>query len=501
MRETLGAPWSDGGHQGRPRRAVRDRLLPRGADRGRRHRLVRSPEGPVVALTGLSVVSSPLLREPHGLDWWDDDRLVVANRAGGVIVLRLAGSEPRSLRRRGVAGRDRCAGLSPRAIGANRHEVLVCDDWRSQVARYELDARGTLTDGRPILGRWLDLPDGIASSSDGRWLAVSNHNTHSVLVFDRDRAQDDGDPAAILRGVTTRMGSASRPTTAGCSSRTPARLACTCSRPSNGWTGAAYPVATIDVMDEPTFLRGTSQPGPRAGRRGSTSTSRRRSCSSRARSVRSRLRRRGGARAAERVGIEATRCCATSSRRWPPRERNARQPQAREPSSRRSSPRRRGASQPRRGCLYAMLGRTPSIDRRRATRSPIRKVEHGAGETMPTTLVLGHPCDCARATGLDRPPRYDLAVAELDEVVGHIHHRRSWVATIASIASYGRDRSRVITICAGSSRADRSARPRAGGRLVGQRAGDRDALLLAAGQLVAAGGGPARPRPTRSSIS
>ena len=30
---------------------------------------------------------------------------------------------------------------------------------------------------------------------------------------------------------------------------------------ANGWTGAAYPVATIDVMDEPTLPPRTSQPG------------------------------------------------------------------------------------------------------------------------------------------------------------------------------------------------------------------------------------------------
>ena len=208
------------------------------------------------------MVSSPLLREPHGLDWWDDDRLVVANRAGGVIVLRLAGSElVPSGGEESPGGIDAPGSVAVRAIGANRHEVLVCDNWRSQVARYELDARGTLTDGRPILGRWLDLPDGIASSSDGRWLAVSNHNTHSVLVFDRDRAQDDGDPAAILRGVDYPHGlrfAADDRRLLVADAGAPRVHVFAAS--ANGWTGAAYPVATIDVMDEPTFLRGRRNP-------------------------------------------------------------------------------------------------------------------------------------------------------------------------------------------------------------------------------------------------
>jgi Lipoprotein LpqB beta-propeller domain len=224
--------------------------------------LTRSPEGPSVAVTRLELLSSPLLREPHGVDWRDDETLVVANRGGAVAVLRLAGSELAPVGGEAPPGGvDAPGSIVVRRLEGNRHEVLVCDNWRSEVARYELDANGTLTGGWPLLGRWLDLPDGIASSDDGRWLAVSNHNTHSVLVFDREAAEQDVDPAAVLRGVDYPHGlrfaaNDSRLLVADAGSpRVHVFVA-----PADGWTGPAYPAATIDVMDEPTFLRGRRNP-------------------------------------------------------------------------------------------------------------------------------------------------------------------------------------------------------------------------------------------------
>jgi hypothetical protein len=141
--------------------------------------------------------------------------------------------------------------------------VLVCGNWSNVVTRFELDASGRLAGGVPALRRWLDLPDGIAASRDGRWLAVSNHNTHSVLVFDRESASDDGDPVAVLRGVDYPHGlrfTADARLLVVADAGTP--YAHVYVAPPDGWTtvGAAYPTATVEVVDGPTFVRGRHNP-------------------------------------------------------------------------------------------------------------------------------------------------------------------------------------------------------------------------------------------------
>ncbi len=53
-----------------------------------------------------------------------------------------------------------------------------------------------------LIRKWLYLPDGCASR-DGRWIAVSNHNTHGVLLYDRSVSlNEDSSPVGVLRGVS-----------------------------------------------------------------------------------------------------------------------------------------------------------------------------------------------------------------------------------------------------------------------------------------------------------
>ena len=51
--------------------------------------ITRTAAGPEVAVTAVEHVESPAFQDPHGVDFVDEDVLVVANRGGGVAVLRL----------------------------------------------------------------------------------------------------------------------------------------------------------------------------------------------------------------------------------------------------------------------------------------------------------------------------------------------------------------------------------------------------------------------------
>lgn len=206
---------------------------------------------------------SPRIEDPHGLDFVDDDLLVVANRSGVLELLRLpplgteeAVSIGSIVCERGAAGS--VAVLGPQ--GAGERDVLAVHSWSNALTRYRV-AESSISGGEVVAQRWLDLPDGIAASADGRWLAVSNHNTHDVLVFDAATLTPDADPVAFLRGMAyphgLRFASADRVVVVADAGSPYVDVF---ARPGESWSGAAYPSVSFRVMDEQTFVRGHHTP-------------------------------------------------------------------------------------------------------------------------------------------------------------------------------------------------------------------------------------------------
>jgi hypothetical protein len=219
-----------------------------------------------VVVTSLTEHRSPLLQEPHGLDFVDDDTLVVGNRAGGLVVFRLppVGVEG-ELTLVGALGKEaRLDGPGSVAVRATRfgsREVLVCNNWSNAITRHPLEADGVPSIGGVALRKWLDLPDGLAVSGDGEWLAVSNHNSHTVLIYACAHMHEDADPVGILRGVRYPHGIRFAP---GDRQLLVADAAApnvhVFSTSGGDWNGVRYPSASLRVMDDETFAAGRHNP-------------------------------------------------------------------------------------------------------------------------------------------------------------------------------------------------------------------------------------------------
>jgi len=137
----------------------------------------------------------------------------VANREGSVEVFGVpaAGAAPNgsATRRRTVPGSPSGRIVTPGSVAAvalddDTIELLVCNNYVNSVTRHVLDRRGDFAASadETLLQRGLDVPDGICFSPDRRWIAVSNHNTHSVLLYDRSRRLGpDSEPDGLLRNV------------------------------------------------------------------------------------------------------------------------------------------------------------------------------------------------------------------------------------------------------------------------------------------------------------
>jgi hypothetical protein len=225
-----------------------------------------SAAGPRVAVTRLDQFSSPLLREPHGLDFVDEETLVVGNRSGGIAVFRVpaGGATAAPLEPLGPVVEQASDGPGSVLVDSpdpGRREVLACNNWADTVTRHVLEPGWTLRAGEVVLHKWLDLPDGLALSHDGRWLATSNHNSHSVLVHDYPPRGADADPVAVLRGVLYPHGirfSADDSYLAVADAGSP--HVHVFASVGAGWRGAGYPAAILRVMDDETFARGRHNP-------------------------------------------------------------------------------------------------------------------------------------------------------------------------------------------------------------------------------------------------
>src|SRR5262249_48359890 len=98
---------------------------------------------------------------------------------------------------------------------------------------------------------------------DRRWIAVSNHATHSVLVYENSATSNpDAEPVGILRRVFYPHGlcfTSNGQHVLVADANAPHVHVYSCER--NDWRGVRNPTATVTIMDDETFGRGHIQPG------------------------------------------------------------------------------------------------------------------------------------------------------------------------------------------------------------------------------------------------
>ena len=218
-------------------------------------------------ISRLELLSSSPLGEPHGLDFLDDETVVVAGRRGGLGVFRLPAADGPAeawdatpvLVVDALNRLDAPGSVVARRVAADTHELLVCVNWAHEVRRHAL-AGGRLSPGEIAARRWLDVPDGVAVSGDGAWTAVSNHNTHSVFVYETSALGEAAEPVGVLRGATyphgLRFAAGDRRLLVADAGAPYVHVFAA----DEGWRGVGYPAASIRVMDDETFHRGRHNP-------------------------------------------------------------------------------------------------------------------------------------------------------------------------------------------------------------------------------------------------
>ena len=155
---------------------------------------------------------------------------------------------------------------SVRVLGGDRShaEILICNNAGDTVTRHVLDrsARYAPGDGRVLVQKWLDIPDGVGITRDRRWMAVSNHNSNNVFLYENpDALTPEADPHGVLRGLQCPHGvrfdaDGSHIFIADAG----APYVHVYARKGEGWHGVHSPITSFQVMDTDTFLRGRYNP-------------------------------------------------------------------------------------------------------------------------------------------------------------------------------------------------------------------------------------------------
>ena len=227
-----------------------------------------------VALTGGVELSSSALQWPHGVDFLDDDTVIVTSRGRDVAFFELppGNRDVRSLEVLPIARwpSDRTTlmnapgSVAVSHVGDDGCEVLICNNDGHTVTRHLLDcdAGRAVRHSEILLQKYLDIPDGVSVSPDRRWIAVSNHATHHVLLYQNSPALSaNAEPDGILRQASyphgLRFSADGRHLFVADAGAPYLHIY---AQDSDEWRGVRHPLATVRIMDDPMFERGRRNP-------------------------------------------------------------------------------------------------------------------------------------------------------------------------------------------------------------------------------------------------
>lgn len=261
---------------------------------GRTEDLQFSPDGRRLAIAGFStdsilildvafdaagagqvVLSAPLVLRsasfqlPHGMSWIDDETMIVANRRGEAPIIGVprqrAGREVtveplQTLRCDATDLLDFPGSVSVFACGDDLHEVLICNNSSDEVSRHLLDGRDGYApvSSEVVVRKRLSIPDGVTHSHSGEWIAVSNHNDSTVLLYRTEQLGRSDEPAGVLLGIGYPHGahfSRDDRSLLVADAGAPVVHLFTLP-PGSDWSGERRPTGRIAAIDDETFRRG-----------------------------------------------------------------------------------------------------------------------------------------------------------------------------------------------------------------------------------------------------
>jgi hypothetical protein len=165
----------------------------------------RNPKS--IIITGVTEISSSDLKSPHGLDFIDDNRVIVANRGGEACIFEVPLQAMGQCQLRPFAILKFNEISSPGSVAVSEiergsYEALICNDYVNKVTRHRFDVgeHCSVKEDTVLLKNWIQFPDGICVSKNNGWIAVSNHDTHAIFLYKNNPSLNSSSaPDGVLR--------------------------------------------------------------------------------------------------------------------------------------------------------------------------------------------------------------------------------------------------------------------------------------------------------------
>lgn len=224
-----------------------------------------------VSLSDSVEVESPGFTQPHGLDFIDNETLAVGNRDSDIAIVSLPARfgarrvtiEPASM----VTGKRFTRTHWPGSVAVYRDaagelSVLACNNYIDRVSQHFLapSAGYRETRSRIAFARGLHIPDGVAVSPDGQWIAISCHESHVVAVYSVARTGRLAAPVAEFPGAHFPHGLRFTPDGESLMVADAGSPYVHVYARGRGWEGSRRPVRSVRVLDEETYRRGRTMP-------------------------------------------------------------------------------------------------------------------------------------------------------------------------------------------------------------------------------------------------
>jgi hypothetical protein len=218
-----------------------------------------------ITLTSAYEISSSHLKLPHGLDFIDDEKIIVANRGGHPCIFDLSSDTLGSTEMTPLAiiRSDKIAIPGSVRVVKKRqglYEALICNNAGNTVTRHLIDFRAgcSITNNEVLFKKRIDVPDGICMSKEMQWIAVSNHDAHNVLLYENTPSlNESSDPDGILRCANYPHGL--RFTSDGCFilvADGDLPYVHIYAKDDAGWRGVRNPLSSFRVLNNKDYLRG-----------------------------------------------------------------------------------------------------------------------------------------------------------------------------------------------------------------------------------------------------
>lgn len=226
---------------------------------------------PKIQILDYSIITSDSFDHPHGVAFLGNDNLIVCNRGAGVCLFTISapGNPPRERNLKPCATIPGEGWLFAKVktpgsvdcyeLGDNRYRLLVCNNHWHFISSHTVKLGNTvkIKNEGAIIQNALEIPDGISISQDRAWIAISNHVSGEILIYENVPDLDGNtEPAAVLKGMVCPHGVRFAPDGKILVADAASPYLHIYDTENGNWRAEQYSARTIRILDDKTFYDG-----------------------------------------------------------------------------------------------------------------------------------------------------------------------------------------------------------------------------------------------------